>query len=75
MKWLLIWFLTLGMYGMYSPAEMTVTDVSQGMVTLEAQDGSRYMIEEAEAWRIGDRAECIVRKDEIVLIKYGGWKK
>lgn len=38
---------------------MTVTAVRSGVVTLS--DGEReWTIEEAEAWRVGDRAECIV---------------
>ena len=38
---------------------MTVTEVRSGTVTLT--DGVReYEIAEHEAWRIGDRAECIM---------------
>ena len=38
---------------------MTVTEVRSGVVTLT--DGEReYEMPEHEAWRVGDRAECIM---------------
>ena len=38
---------------------MTVTEVRSGIVTLT--DGEReYEMPEHEAWRVGDRAECIM---------------
>ena len=55
---ILLWFLTLGMVG-YTATEATVTKVDNGMVTMVVE-GREYMIEEAEAWRVGDRAECIM---------------
>lgn len=60
---------------------MTVTAVRSGVVTLS--DGEReWTIEEAEAWRVGDRAECIVltrgtaskEDDEIAHAEYV-WRK
>lgn len=60
---------------------MTVTAVRSGVVTLT--DGEReYEIPEAEAWRIGDRAECVVltrgtedkSDDEIAHAEYV-WRK
>lgn len=56
---------------------MTVTAVRSGTVTLT--DGAReYEIAEHEAWRIGDRAECIMltrgtaskEDDEIAEVRY-----
>jgi len=55
---ILLWFLTLGMVG-YTATEATVTKVGNGMVTMVIE-GREYTIEEAEAWRVGDRAECIM---------------
>lgn len=60
---------------------MTVTAVRSGVVTLT--DGAReYDLPEHEAWRIGDRAECIVltrgtedkSDDEIAHAEYV-WRK
>lgn len=56
---------------------MTVTAVRSGVVTLT--DGEReYEMPEHEAWRVGDRAECIMltrgtedkSDDEIVEVRY-----
>ena len=60
---------------------MVVTAVRSGVVTLS--DGEReYEIAEHEAWRIGDRAECVVltrgtedkSDDEIAHAEYV-WRK
>lgn len=60
---------------------MTVTAVRSGVVTLT--DGEReYEMPEHEAWRVGDRAECIVltrgtedkSDDEIAHASYV-WRK
>lgn len=60
---------------------MTVTAVCSGIVTLT--DGERaYEMPEHEAWRIGDRAECIMltngtaskEDDEIAHAEYV-WRK
>lgn len=60
---------------------MTVTAVRSGTVTLT--DGAReYEIAEHEAWRVGDRAECIMltrgteskEDDTIAHIEYV-WRK
>lgn len=60
---------------------MTVTAVRSGVVTLS--DGERaYEMPEHEAWRIGDRAECIMltrgtedkSDDEIAHAEYV-WRK
>lgn len=67
---ILLWFLTLGMVG-YTATEATVTKVENGIVTM-VSEGREYMIEEAEAWRVGDRAEVIIREGEIILER---WKK
>ena len=71
MRWALLLFLTLGMHGMYQRQDMTVIEVAHGVVTLES-DGTCYTIDEAEAWRVGDRAEAIVSGGKIVEIRYGG---
>ena len=48
---------------------MTVTAVRSGTVTLT--DGERaYEMPEHEAWRIGDRAEAIVRDGKIVEVRF-----
>lgn len=56
---------------------MTVTAVQSGVVTLS--DGEKeYEMPEHEAWRVGDRAECIMltrgtadkSDDEIVEVRY-----
>lgn len=59
--WLLIAFMTMGMYGMYQQAEWTVTAVNHGMVTMQADD-TVCIIEEAETWQAGDKARCIINK-------------
>ena len=60
---------------------MTVTAVRSGVVTLS--DGEReYEMPEHEAWRVGDRAECIMltrgtaskEDDEIAHAEYV-WRK
>ena len=60
---------------------MTVTEVRSGVVTLT--DGERtYEMPEHEAWRVGDRAECIMltrgtaskEDDEIAHAEYV-WRK
>lgn len=60
---------------------MTVTEVRSGTVTLS--DGEReYEMPEHEAWRVGDRAECIMltrgtaskEDDEIAHAEYV-WRK
>lgn len=61
--------------------QMTVTAVRNGTVTLT--DGEReYEMPEHEAWRVGDRAECVMltrgtaskEDDEIAHAEYV-WKK
>lgn len=69
---ILLWFLTLGMVG-YTATEATVTKVDNGMVTMVVE-GREYMIEEAEAWRVGDKAEVIIKDDEVIFARYGGRK-
>ena len=69
---ILLWFLTLGMVG-YTATEATVTKVDNGMVTMVVE-GREYMIEEAEAWREGDKAEVIIKDDEVIFARYGGRK-
>lgn len=65
-----------GVPGTYQ-TDLVVTNVSRGIVTLT--DGVReYEIAEHEAWRVGDRAECIMltrgtadkSDDEIAHIEY-----
>ena len=79
MNWfILMLFLTAGMHGMAYPAEMTVTGVERGIVTFDGL----YSIPEHEAWRVGDRAECIMltrgtedkNDDEIAHAEYV-WRK
>lgn len=67
---ILLWFLTLGMVG-YTATEATVTKVDNGMVTM-VTEGREYVIEEAEAWRVGDKAEVIIKDDEVIFARYGG---
>lgn len=69
---ILLWFLTLGMVG-YTATEATVTKVDNGMVTMVAK-GRECVIEEAEAWRVGDKAEVIIKDDEVIFARYGGRK-
>lgn len=65
---ILLWSLTLGMVG-YTATEATVTKVERGAVTMVVE-GREYMIEEAEAWRVGDRAEAVVREGRIVEVRF-----
>lgn len=59
-RWALLLFMTLGLRGIYYPTTLTVTKVEHGVVTMQACSGETYTIEEAEAWRVGDRAECLM---------------
>ena len=68
-RWALLLFLTLGMRGMYTADTAVVTEVRNGLVTMETADRV-YQIDEAEAWRVGDRAEVIVGRDGIVEARY-----
>lgn len=68
-RWALLLFLTLGMHGIYTAEEAVVTDVHHGLVTMECDRGV-YQIEEHEAWRVGDRAEAIVRDGKIVEVRF-----
>lgn len=66
----LLAFLTLGMrpFG-WSVEPLKVTEVRQGLVTMVGED-SVYQITEDEAWRVGDRAEAIVRNGRIVEVRW-----
>lgn len=66
----LLAFLTLGMrpFG-WSVVDVRVTEVRQGLVTMVGED-SVYQIEAAESWRVGDRAEAIVREGRIVEVRF-----
>lgn len=66
----LLAFLTLGMrpFG-WSVEDVRVTEVRQGLVTMVGADAV-YQIEAAEAWRVGDRAEAIVRDGRIVEVRW-----
>lgn len=66
----LLAFLTLGMrpFG-WSVEDVRVTEVRQGLVTMVGED-SVYQIEAAESWRVGDRAEAIVRDGKIVEVRF-----
>lgn len=75
-------FLTLGMNKMYYPTELTVAAVEHGVVTMRARTGETYTIEEAEAWQVGDRAECIMsskgtpdKADDVILEARYIWKR
>ena len=59
-RWALLLFLTLGLKSIYYPATLTVTKVEHGVVTMQAGSGETYTIEEAEAWRVGNQAECLM---------------
>ena len=60
---------------------MTVTAVHRGVVTLT--DGEReYEMPEHEAWRVGDRAECIMltrgtadKSDDVIAEARYVWRK
>lgn len=69
-KLTLLFFLTLGMahFG-WSVEKVEVVDVHSGLVTMESTEGV-YQIEAAEAWRVGDRAEAIVRDGKIVEVRF-----
>ncbi len=55
----LLVFLTLGTHGICRVETAKVTEVRNGVVTMET--GERvYQIEEHEPWRVGDRAEIVV---------------
>lgn len=69
---ILLWFLTLGMVG-YTATEATVTKVERGIVTMQTSEGT-YTLPEAEAWRVGDKAEVIIKDDEVIFARYGGRK-
>lgn len=66
----LLAFLTLGMrpFG-WSVEDVRVTEVRQGLVTMVSED-SVYQITEDESWRVGDRAEAIVREGKIVEVRW-----
>lgn len=60
---------------------MTVTAVRSGTVTL-TDGGREYEMPEHEAWRVGDRAECIVltrgtkdKSDDVVAEARYVWRK
>ncbi len=66
----LLVFLTIGMRPFGCSVEpLKVTEVRQGLVTMVGED-SVYQIEAAEAWRVGDRAEAIVRDGKIVEVRW-----
>lgn len=80
-RWALLIFLTLGMRPWYYPAPMTVTEVRQGTVMLESEEGHTYHLEAAEAWRPGDQAECIMysagtedKADDVIVGERFIWK-
>lgn len=66
----LLVFLTIGMrpFG-WSVEPLKVTEVRHGLVTMVGKD-SVYQIAEDEAWRVGDRAEAIVRDGRIVEVRF-----
>lgn len=68
-RWALLLFLTLGMTGMYQVEDARVVEVRNGLVTMEIGD-CEYQIEEAEAWRAGDRAECVTGRQGIIEARY-----
>ena len=65
----LLLFLTLGMHGMYTADTAVVTEVRNGLVTMECDSGV-YQIDEHEAWRVGDRAEVVIGKSGIVEARF-----
>lgn len=69
-KLALLFFLTLGMahFG-WSVEPLKVTEVRQGLVTMVGADAV-YQITEDESWRVGDRAETIVRDGKIVEVRF-----
>ena len=66
----LLAFLTLGMrpFG-WSVEPLKVTEVRQGLVTMVGEDAV-YQITEDESWRVGDRAEAIVRDGKIIEVRW-----
>lgn len=66
----LLAFLTLGMrpFG-WSVEDVRVTEVRQGLVTMVGADAV-YQITEDESWRVGDRAEAIVRDGKIIEVRW-----
>lgn len=66
----LLAFLTLGMrpFG-WSVEDVRVTEVRQGLVTMVGEDAV-YQITEDESWRVGDRAEAIVRDGKIIEVRF-----
>ena len=66
----LLAFLTLGMrpFG-WSVEDVRVAEVRQGLVTMVGDDAV-YQITEDESWRVGDRAEAIVRDGRIVEVRW-----
>ena len=66
----LLAFLTLGMrpFG-WTVEDVRVTEVRQGLVTMLGDDAV-YQITEDESWRVGDRAEAIVRDGRIVEVRW-----
>lgn len=66
----LLAFLTLGMrpFG-WSVKPLKVTEVRYGLVTMVGADAV-YQITEDESWRVGDRAEAIVRDGKIVEVRF-----
>ena len=69
-RFALLAFLTLGMrpFG-WSVEDVRVTEVRQGLVTMVGKD-MVYQITEDESWRVGDRAEAIVRDGRIVEVRW-----
>ena len=67
--WMLLIFLTIGMHGMYHSDLLTVAAVERGNVLLQSDDGKQYIIEAAEAWRRGDKAECIISDHDLWIIE------
>lgn len=53
----------------YRIEPVTVTDVSNGIVTMTGTDGD-YWIQEDEAWQVGDRGVALVRQGKIVEVRY-----
>lgn len=59
-RWALLVFMAMTLRGIFFVEDLTVTKVEHGIVTMESSAGDTYTIEEAEAWQVGDRAECII---------------
>ena len=66
----LLAFLAIGMrpFG-WSVEPLMVTEVRHGLVTMVGADAV-YQITEDESWRVGDRAEAIVREGRIVEVRW-----